>query len=195
MTHKQLVARRLVDFVSVFATVDERLPQPLVDFLMETREHPALDYVVDSFARAAEAGLDVLDPELAAQLVEAGKERLRQANGQVHRERPFPEFAAVVRQTRLKSVKHDPSVQNLDVVYFMRLGDLIKIGYTTNLRQRVSSINPEEVLATEPGGRARERELHKRFAALRVHGEWFRHEGELAEYISTLREVRRDRTA
>src|SRR5690606_22257369 len=36
-------------------------------------------------------------------------------------------------------------------VYFARCGDLIKIGYTTRLRQRMRDIGADEVLATAPG--------------------------------------------
>lgn len=44
-----------------------------------------------------------------------------------------------------------------------------------------------KVLITVAGGHRLERSLHARFARYRVKGEWFRHEGELAEYIQSLR--------
>lgn len=57
-------------------------------------------------------------------------------------------------------------------------GGIVKIGWTSNLRERLSSIrcgSPEEisVLWKAPGDFAVERYLHKRFAALRIRGEWF----------------------
>jgi hypothetical protein len=42
------------------------------------------------------------------------------------------------------------------------------------------------LLATEPGGFERERELHAQFAHLRHTGEWFTEAPELAEYIDAL---------
>lgn len=73
------------------------------------------------------------------------------------------------------------------VVYYMRLGDLVKIGYTSNLENRVAAINPEEVLATEPGGRLLEAQRHKEYAGLRVHGEWFEYRAPLTGWIDGLR--------
>jgi hypothetical protein len=44
----------------------------------------------------------------------------------------------------------------------------------------------ELVLATEPGGREREHQRHRQFAALRVHGEWFRLEVPFTDHIKAL---------
>jgi hypothetical protein len=79
------------------------------------------------------------------------------------------------------------------VVYFIRMGDLIKIGYTTNLQKRVSglSLTMAHVVATVFGGSALEEELHERFADLREHGEWFRAEPPLLDYIETTKGKRR----
>jgi hypothetical protein len=78
------------------------------------------------------------------------------------------------------------------VVYFIRMGDLIKIGHTTNLAHRVQglSLTMNQVLATEVGYRQREAELHGRFAHLREFGEWFRAEPELLGYIAALHAYR-----
>jgi hypothetical protein len=73
------------------------------------------------------------------------------------------------------------------VVYYMRLGDMVKIGWTTNLATRKAKINPQEILATEPGDATVERERHKQFADLRVHGEWFRLESPLTKWISEVK--------
>lgn len=52
------------------------------------------------------------------------------------------------------------------VVYYLRIGDRIKIGFTTNLRQRVAALrlDASAVLATEPGGRDVEYRRHHEFA-------------------------------
>jgi hypothetical protein len=75
------------------------------------------------------------------------------------------------------------------IVYFVRAGDLVKIGTTVNLVNRLKTFNVPSlvVLATEPGYHQRESELHRQFRDLRHQGEWFRLEGPLLEYINEIR--------
>lgn len=75
-----------------------------------------------------------------------------------------------------------------EVVYFLRAGDAIKIGYTTNLaaRQRAletGSAVPMELLAAIPGDRSEEARLHREWWHLHIRGEWFRADEELLRYI------------
>lgn len=54
----------------------------------------------------------------------------------------------------------------------------IKIGMAVDVVQRLNSLQTShpaklEILATTSGGRKRERQYHERFAAHRLHGEWF----------------------
>lgn len=51
-------------------------------------------------------------------------------------------------------------------VYYVRIGDHVKIGYTTNVRARMNQLRVDisEVLATEPGDRDLERRRHREFA-------------------------------
>ena len=72
------------------------------------------------------------------------------------------------------------------VVYYMRIGNRCKIGFSTNLAVRLASINPEELLATEEGGKVLEDQRHHQFRDLHTHGEWFRYEGELIEHVARL---------
>jgi hypothetical protein len=67
----------------------------------------------------------------------------------------------------------------LEVVYFLRAGDAIKIGRTKNLARRLralatGSAAPLELLAAVPGGRDLEAQLHRRWRHLHLRGEWFR---------------------
>lgn len=73
------------------------------------------------------------------------------------------------------------------VVYYMRISDRVKIGYTSDLKRRTMEITPEEVVATEPGGYDIEQRRHLQFARFRTRGEWFRYEGDLKEHIAQLR--------
>lgn len=74
----------------------------------------------------------------------------------------------------------------IDVVYYIRQGERIKIGTSRSPRQRLAQLWHERLLAFEPGGRDVEHARHESFAALRVGGEWFRAEPELLAHIAAL---------
>lgn len=74
------------------------------------------------------------------------------------------EWAA--QRERKRRLRND----NQAVVYYLQMpGDLIKIGTTRNLRQRLNSltVRDHDVLAVEPGGPEVESERHRQFAHLR----------------------------
>ncbi len=79
-------------------------------------------------------------------------------------------------------------------VYFIQAvgGGPIKIGLTDDPTGRLLSLStahpePLRFLALIPEADSqRERELHKRFAHLRLRGEWFRAESELLEFIASI---------
>lgn len=79
--------------------------------------------------------------------------------------------------------------KNNPVVYYVRIGDLIKIGTTIKLSQRMYDLMGDEVLATEPGGRELEQSRHRQFAHLRVRGERFRSDQELLDHAAALRKL------
>lgn len=89
-----------------------------------------------------------------------------------------------VAQTELRRRQSSP------VVYYIQIGDLIKIGYTIDLRLRVRSYPPgRKVLATEPGDPALEIKRHGQFAFCREHDrEWYRPDPALLVHINHLRE-------
>ena len=76
-----------------------------------------------------------------------------------------------------------------DVVYFVRIANEVKIGYTSNIHQRRNhfGIRNEDILAVLPGGRDEERRHHELFAADRVHGEYFNPSPQLLAYINDIR--------
>src|SRR5262249_39239818 len=66
--------------------------------------------------------------------------------------------------------------------------DRIKIGVAVNVAARLRALDamspvPVRLLGVEAGGRARESELHRRFAPARFRGEWFEATAELRDYI------------
>lgn len=74
----------------------------------------------------------------------------------------------------------------VDVVYYLRWHDRIKIGTSSQPRRRVAAIRHEELLAFEPGDRVVERARHAQFAHLREGGEWFRADAELVAHANRL---------
>lgn len=78
-------------------------------------------------------------------------------------------------------------------VYFIRCKatGFVKIGISRNPWKRLSKMQSDcpgelEILGCEPGGVVRECELHLRFAAERVRGEWFRASSDLLAYARSL---------
>ena len=69
----------------------------------------------------------------------------------------------------------------------------VKIGYSTNLVERLKALANQTLsqskpllLAVEPGGMEREQELHWEFKDQRLYGEWFRYGGDLTLYVRAL---------
>lgn len=92
----------------------------------------------------------------------------------------------------------EKKVQRLEdtgTIYFMRIGDLIKIGKTINLWSRMTgySYPDRKLLATETGYTRREAALHRKFSQFRKSGEWFYPEPPLLDYIAALPDRRRKR--
>lgn len=76
-------------------------------------------------------------------------------------------------------------------VYFIETGDLIKIGYSNDVRSRVRSVIATQreggkFLGCMPGDRSIEQHLHRRFAEHREYGEWFRRNPDLEAIIIAL---------
>ncbi|MFJ4624253.1 GIY-YIG nuclease family protein [Streptomyces sp. NPDC088812] len=80
-----------------------------------------------------------------------------------------------------------PDHNHEDVVYFILNGNRVKIGTTTNLRNRVRALalKPRNVIACVPGGRQHESETHARFSHLRIDStEWFSFEGPIVDAVN-----------
>lgn len=69
-------------------------------------------------------------------------------------------------------------------VYFVRLGDRIKIGYSENVARRLTVIPHEEVLGVVPGTREDEQGWHQLLADYRTVGEWFRAEPDVLAAVA-----------
>jgi hypothetical protein len=108
-----------------------------------------------------------------------------------------------MRRGMYEDLEHDLATtvaktrQNRDAignVYFIRFGNRVKIGFSTQPNVRLGNIPHDEVLAVIPGTLADERALHRRFAHLREvlpsasagggPREWFRIAPDLVQYIA-----------
>lgn len=74
------------------------------------------------------------------------------------------------------------------VVYYIRIGELVKIGFTVRWSNRRQGYPPTaELLAMEPGTLLVEAQRHAQFAHLLVHGrEWFTDAPDIRRHIRTL---------
>ncbi|ROS58270.1 T5orf172 domain-containing protein [Frigoribacterium sp. PhB160] len=78
----------------------------------------------------------------------------------------------------------DLAPPRVDVVYYLRFAERIKIGTSANPRQRLAAIRHEQLLAFERGDRHVEHARHEQFAAQRQgRSEWFTADAELLEHV------------
>jgi hypothetical protein len=105
---------------------------------------------------------------------------------------PYLRLAGMLQQIQRQQRKS--RVTATGVVYFLAAGaaDIVKIGFTTNLDGRIRSLKTGsptdvEVLLAITGTMTTERELHKRFAADRLRGEWFRRSAPIEAFIAERR--------
>lgn len=81
-------------------------------------------------------------------------------------------------------------------VYFIEAQGFIKIGFTSNLPQRIQAIRSgipygETILLHDiPGDFDLEVDMHRKFSHLRERGEWFRKEPELLDFIAAIKNGR-----
>lgn len=137
-------------------------------------EDPAVGEICQAGRDLARLGFDLKDPEVIARAIEIGRA-----------------WHGVDRPSDVS----DPSM-NLDppcsVVYYMRIGNRVKIGTSTSLESRLATLNPEELMVTEDGGYTLERLRHEQFKELRTHGEWFKLEDPLTGHIEMLCQIKRE---
>lgn len=97
--------------------------------------------------------------------------------------------ARLMEQDHGREAERDKLRPKQGVVYYLLIGDLVKIGYTENLPRRMSAYPPgSELLATEPGSPELEVERHKQFSQYRKHRvEWYEAAPELLAHIQRVK--------
>lgn len=119
-------------------------------------------------------GIDI-DDEMLERMLDAAEKREREAAAREAR-------PAVLAERQALPVVHE------QVVYYMRMDRLVKIGTSGNIRGRFEALMPQGVMAIEWGDHELERERHRQFVDLHSHGEWFHLEPALAGHIVEVRE-------
>lgn len=73
-------------------------------------------------------------------------------------------------------------------VYYLRVGERIKVGYSVDVKRRMRAYPPgSQLLAVEPGSRDLERQRHQQFDGSRTDGrEWFRPTPDLLELVAEI---------
>ncbi len=151
------------------------------------RRHSAVDYLVRTYSGSA-AFMDV-----AMEIREMLDDGLTVSNDLIdhlfktHQRAHLRRFAAP-REGEPAPV---PRVPLESFVYFIRHGDTVKIGVSTDPGKRAAALSLREsnVLAVLPGDRKLERSLHAKFAAHRIGTtEWFAICPEIIDYIDTYAE-------
>ncbi len=76
-------------------------------------------------------------------------------------------------------------------VYYVEIGDRIKVGYSADVRRRMRAYPPGSLLlAVEPGDTALERQRHRQFAEHLTDGrEWFNPDPQLLDHIRALTDL------
>jgi len=155
-------------YQQMFEPADEEYEDRL-DVARQFLANPARNWITDYLVYAEELGFDRGDPDIVHRATVAG-ERAHAAYVYANVGRSFTDPR-----------RHEP------IVYYMKMGDLVKIGTSINIAGRMDALHPERLLAVEMGGYQIEGERHRQFAADRNHGEWFRVTDQLVAHMSRAR--------
>lgn len=115
--------------------------------------------------------------------------RMREIVGDAAHDLVHAEYAKTWGLDRIQREQHQQRNSPEHRVYYVRVGDLIKVGTTGNLASRMGSYPPgSELLATEAGGHDLEAKRLVQFAHLRAERrEWFHPGAALVAHIESLR--------
>lgn len=94
---------------------------------------------------------------------------------------------------RYNEAQKNASLAAAKLVYFLGAGPFVKIGQARmSPQRRIKQLQtgcpyPIELLAWLPGGRERERALHRRFSQWRAQSEWFHATEEILAYVADIK--------
>jgi hypothetical protein len=93
-------------------------------------------------------------------------------------------WLCAVCEWRWGEVPEGNAAVRVDVVYYLRWRDRIKIGTSANPRGRLAQLRHDELLAFERGDRTLEQRRHREFATSRLGGEWFAADDALIAHVA-----------
>lgn len=121
--------------------------------------------------------------------------RLMLADYEHHEANSSYDISGEVRR-RDKSYRNEVKQQAADTfrgekpgfVYYLRVGERVKIGYSVDVKRRMRSYPPgSQLLAVEPGDRDLETQRHRQFAGSLLDGrEWFRPTPDIDELVTEI---------
>lgn len=148
--------------------------------LLPAEDQAVIDAIHDREAQQAAAAFDASEKEQRRQRLSAIVSSLGYELSETQTPAVQPADANHVRWA-VPSGKHAP------LVYFIRNGNRIKIGTSTELKRRIRTLalRAENVALLLDGDRRLERQLHNQFKDLRIGDtEWFAYEAPLTDYIA-----------
>jgi len=150
------------------------------DVISEIAAMETLDrlHVMQYMAYATEMGFPLDTAEVMRRVIDAGLKSASRERDANTREA----IAAELKASTARPGSHAP------LVYYMRRGELVKIGTTTNIGSRFTSVSPDGIMAIEPGSYDVEAARHLQFRPLWRRGEWYELKPELAEHVVQVRE-------
>lgn len=82
-----------------------------------------------------------------------------------------------------------PARRGTEWIYYLLFGDRIKIGTSSNVKARLSTLPHDAILALEPGSYSLERQRHTEFAVFLILGqrEWFQDHVAIRDHTEDLR--------
>lgn len=112
----------------------------------------------------------------------------------------FVTLADISQLVKENSIYGTDVCHSLGVIYFAGFKKFVKIGFTSgSIASRLSSLQtsspePMKVYATMWGTKNSERDLHLRFADLKIRGEWYSLRGQLRSFITQVNKTAWRRT-
>lgn len=152
------------------------------DLSVEIGDDPAFLEIVQHLEHARSLGFDQADPDIIRRAMAAGRATFAARQSDIEGHDPLLRYS-VRYQSASWAVRHP------DVVYYIRNGDLIKIGTSTSVLRRMQTLSVNGLVVVEPGDSRVEHGRHQQFAHLRSHGEWFQLDATLADHLVALRET------
>lgn len=152
---------RLAHLRAIRRRVDRERTERQIERYGVDSEHPLFPEIRQAIFAAARKGMDVDNPKVSR----------------------------VIAEKVLTAADRAERREETDVVYYIRVGSLIKLGTTCDLKTRINAYPPDaELLVTETGSYDRETQRIEEFAEyLAGRREWFHPGPRLMEHIDTLR--------